>query len=137
MPNVDIGLVYELTMLCISGTAGKCFTLRDAVKALLPELFMEKTLIPDETSRVDHEEDPSEDEKNPIDQEGVGETEDGCCPSDEAETKLKLVRIQGIEPKMEIPFSWVVKNLMNPEYFLHICVCIQKVPQGKQLSHDS
>lgn len=48
-------------------------------------------------------------------------------PADEEEGKdgvIKLVRIQGIEPKMEIPFSWVVNNLMNPDYFLHICVYI-------------
>ncbi|KVI03041.1 Autophagy-related protein 5 [Cynara cardunculus var. scolymus] len=38
---------------------------------------------------------------------------------------IKLVRIQGIEPKSEIPFSWVVKNLMNPDYFLHICLYIK------------
>lgn len=41
---------------------------------------------------------------------------------------IKLLRIQGIEPKMEIPFSWVVNNLMNPDYFLHICLYI-KVPK--------
>ncbi|CAH1429661.1 unnamed protein product [Lactuca virosa] len=48
-------------------------------------------------------------------------------PAAEEEGKdgvIKLVRIQGIEPKMEIPFSWVVNNLMNPDYFLHICVYI-------------
>ena len=37
---------------------------------------------------------------------------------------IKVVRIQEIELKMEIPFSWVVNNLMNLDYFLHICVYI-------------
>lgn len=49
-----------------------------------------------------------------------------CCPPNDVE--VKLVRIQGIEPKLEIPFSWVVNNLRNPEYFLHLCVFL-KVPQ--------
>lgn len=44
------------------------------------------------------------------------------------EPEIKLVRIQGIEPKLEIPFSWVANNLMHPEHFLHICVYL-KVPQ--------
>ncbi|KAK7259386.1 hypothetical protein RIF29_24993 [Crotalaria pallida] len=39
--------------------------------------------------------------------------------------KSNLVRIQGLEPKLEIPFSWVVNNLMNPEYFLHMFVCLK------------
>jgi len=43
---------------------------------------------------------------------------------------VKLVRIQGIQPKLEIPFSWVVNNLVNPEHFLHVCVCL-KLPQVK------
>lgn len=50
-----------------------------------------------------------------------------CYQSVEGE--IKLVRIQGIEPKLEIPFSWVVTNLINPEHFLHIIVCV-KVPQS-------
>ncbi|XP_022759389.1 autophagy protein 5 isoform X4 [Durio zibethinus] len=54
------------------------------------------------------------------------EHREACSISSSAE--IKLIRIQGIEPKLEIPFSWVVNNLMNPDYFLHICVCV-KVPQ--------
>lgn len=38
--------------------------------------------------------------------------------------KIKMIRIQGIELDMDIPFLWVVNNLKNPEYFLHICVFI-------------
>lgn len=120
----------------------KCFTLRDAVKALLPELFVEKTLIDEEIPRIELEEEsraPSDDESNTRNEEDVEEKQrenvECCCPSDDAETKLKLVRIQGIEPKLEIPFSWVVNNLMNPEHFLHICVFV-KVPQAKPLPHD-
>lgn len=46
-----------------------------------------------------------------------------CSLSENAE--IKLVRIQGIEPMLEIPFGWVVNNLMNPEHFLHICVYVK------------
>ena len=142
MPNVDIDMIEELSVLCICGAADKCFTLRDAVKALLPELFVEKTLIDEEIPRIELEEEsraPSDDESNTRNEEDVEEKQrenvECCCSSDDAETKLKLVRIQGIEPKLEIPFSWVVNNLMNPEHFLHICVFV-KVPQAKPLPHD-
>ncbi|RVW20568.1 Autophagy protein 5 [Vitis vinifera] len=135
-------LFDELSVLRICGAADKCFTLRDAVKALLPELFVEKTLIDEEIPRIELEEEsraPSDDESNTRNEEDVEEKQrenvECCCPSDDAETKLKLVRIQGIEPKLEIPFSWVVNNLMNPEHFLHICVFV-KVPQAKPLPHD-
>uniref|UniRef100_A0A0A9CER4 Autophagy protein 5 n=1 Tax=Arundo donax TaxID=35708 RepID=A0A0A9CER4_ARUDO len=39
-------------------------------------------------------------------------------------TKVKLVRVQGIELDMDIPFLWVANNLKNPEYYLHICVYV-------------
>ncbi|CAD6248391.1 unnamed protein product [Miscanthus lutarioriparius] len=38
--------------------------------------------------------------------------------------KVKLVRVQGIELDMDIPFLWVANNLKNPEYYLHICVYV-------------
>ncbi|CAF1781642.1 hypothetical protein YC2023_119596 [Brassica napus] len=76
---------------------GKCFTLRDAMESLLPEYSGDRA----QTS---------------------GEEEaDG---SQETRGEIKLVRIQGIELKLEIPFSWVVNNLMNPEFYLHISVLV-------------
>ncbi|WZZ22185.1 hypothetical protein YC2023_123572 [Brassica napus] len=77
---------------------GKCyFTLRDAIESLLPEYSGDRA----QTS---------------------GEEEaDG---SQETRGEIKLVRIQGIELKLEIPFSWVVNNLMNPEFYLHISVLV-------------
>nr|KJB43172.1 hypothetical protein B456_007G188600 [Gossypium raimondii] len=48
---------------------------------------------------------------------------EACRISSSAE--IKLIRIQGIEPKLEIPFSWVANNLLNPDYFLHVCVCVK------------
>jgi autophagy-related protein 5 len=38
--------------------------------------------------------------------------------------RVKLVRIQGMELGMDMPFLWVANNLRNPECFLHVCVYI-------------
>ncbi|XVE77475.1 hypothetical protein DITRI_Ditri13aG0065700 [Diplodiscus trichospermus] len=94
---------------------GKCFTLCDALKILLPEIFSVRlgALDFDDTLET-----ASEVEREKADEKG-----EGCCISGSAE--IKLIRIQGIEPKLEIPFSWVVNNLMNPDYFLHICVYVK------------
>ncbi|XP_075647014.1 autophagy protein 5 isoform X5 [Castanea sativa] len=103
---------------------GNYFTLQDAVKSILPEYFPNKSSTNEESSR-----DEDENEQTVPSEEGkkyLSENVESCYPSDNVE--IKLVRIQGIEPKMEIPFSWVVKNLTNPEHYLHICVCL-KVPQ--------
>ncbi|XP_076951404.1 autophagy protein 5-like [Bidens hawaiensis] len=80
-------------------TEGKYFTLLDAVKSILPEFYPDSS----NTTKAESENEPEE-ESYPV---------------------IKLLRIQGIEPKMEIPFSWVVNNLMNPDYFVHICLYIK------------
>ncbi|XP_030963433.1 autophagy protein 5 isoform X1 [Quercus lobata] len=108
----------------IHGEEGNYFTLQDAVKSILPEYFPNKSSTNEESSR-----DEDENEQKVPSEEGekyLSENVESFYPSDNVE--IKLVRIQGIEPKMEIPFSWVVKNLTNPEHYLHICVCL-KVPQ--------
>lgn len=115
----------------ISYTAGKCFTLGDALKFLLPEYFRENSLIDEESSEA-----KGENEQKGSSEDAGGNVRDkdgeGLCENENSfqsvEAEIKLVRIQGIEPKLEIPFSWVVSNLINPEHFLHICVCV-KVPQ--------
>lgn len=106
--------------------AGKCFSLHDALKALLPEFFPDEV----ESAAVDFEntvkipsEDVSSDKVAEKQEQNACERGGASCVSGSAE--IKLVRIQGIEPKLEIPFSWVVNNLMNPDYFLHICVCVK------------
>jgi autophagy-related protein 5 len=86
---------------------GKCFTLRDAIKSLLPEFMGDRAQTSGEERSIDDTE------------EADGSREMG---------EIKLVRIQGIEMKLEIPFSWVVNNLMNPEFYLHISVLV-KAPQ--------
>lgn len=109
---------------------GKCFTLLDALKTLLPEFFAEKSSINEEISRAEVEDEqrlPSEEGSSTRTAEEAGETlceqVESCILLDNAE--IKLLRIQGIEPKLEIPFAWLVNNLMNPERFLHICVYVR------------
>ncbi|ONI36301.1 hypothetical protein PRUPE_1G579800 [Prunus persica] len=76
-------------------------------------------------------EDASSDRKAEEEVENSSEHITSCYQHDDA--AIKLVRIQGIHPKLEIPFSWVANNLMNPEHFLHICVYL-KVPQANTMS---
>ncbi|KAF9625301.1 hypothetical protein IFM89_020887 [Coptis chinensis] len=100
---------------------GKIFTLSDAIKTLLPECFEDEPSIDEEMSRIELEDGAKSPEStlSNKDPENLGSAR-GTEPSE-----IKLIRIQGIEPKWDIPFSWVVSNLMNPEYYLHICVCIR------------
>ncbi|KAL0823638.1 hypothetical protein Bca101_047315 [Brassica carinata] len=87
---------------------GKCFTLRDAIESLLPEYIRDRAQTSGE--------------------EGEERTTDASDVSQETRGEIKMVRIQGIEMKLEIPFSWVVNNLMNPEFYLHVSVLV-KEPQ--------
>lgn len=107
-PNVDESLLCEITDIF---RTGKCFTLRDAIETLLPEFIGKRA----QTSGEEECEQGTKDESDEA--EGSLET-----------SEIKLVRIQGIEMKLEIPFSWVVNNLMNPEFYLHISV-LAKAPQ--------
>lgn len=109
---------------------GKHFTLHDALKNLLPEFFGGKSLINDEPCIEEGEDVQKVSSEDAGSSTGAEEGKEifnqpveSCCN----DAEIKLVRIQGIEPKMEIPFSWVVNSLKNPEHFLHICVCV-KVP---------
>lgn len=112
---------------------GKCFTLFDAVKALLPELFRDKSVPNDSMSlpQVDDGERSALEEASSTGSarsseetgESAHERHESCFLSETAD--IKLIRIQGIEPKLEIPFAWVINNLMNPEHFLHISVYVR------------
>lgn len=129
--GADLELVFmaylKITHFTISRVAGKCFTLYDAIKALLPELFAEEPVIDADKMDEAEEEGPQKLEVDSSSRtpEETGEALNkriGLLP-DGAE--IQLIRIQGIEPKFEIPFGWVVNNLMNPEYCLHICVYVK------------
>ncbi|CAL5189929.1 unnamed protein product [Lathyrus oleraceus] len=93
----------------------KYFSLIDAVKRLLPEYFPESSFVNEGDADINR----SEGEEG----ESSHDPASSCQTPEIAE--IKCVRIQGIEPSSEIPFSWVVNNLMNPEYFLHMCVCLK------------
>ncbi|XP_051147337.1 autophagy protein 5 [Andrographis paniculata] len=99
---------------------GECFTLLDALKSLLPELFSVES--PPSCGAEDEGEQRSDgsSSKSPKETgEGSRLVPDG--------SEMKVIRIQGIEPQLEIPFGWVVNNLMNPEYYLHICLFVKVV----------
>ncbi|KAL8159611.1 hypothetical protein V2J09_001148 [Rumex salicifolius] len=104
---------------------GKCFTLRDAMKILMPEYFGDKSIKNDKANYAESEDtrqtEASSERANALE---VNSAIDPCKESEHSSQtfETKLIRIQGIEPKLEIPFSWVVNNLMNPDHFLHICV---------------
>lgn len=106
-PNVVESILCKITDLF---KTGKCFTLRDAIETLLPEFTGKR-------AQTSGEEDEERTKDEPEEADGTPET-----------SEIKLVRIQGIEMKLEIPFSWVVNNLMNPEFYLHISVLV-KAPQ--------
>lgn len=66
--------------------------------------------------------------------EDIGRTASGSMDAQSLANlaEIKFVRIQGIEPRLEIPFSWVANNLMFPEYFLHICICLRVAGENIQ-----
>ncbi|KZV22312.1 autophagy protein 5 [Dorcoceras hygrometricum] len=105
---------------------GNCFTLHDAIKALLPEFFAEKTST-DANLRVEEvgEERGSEETSSSRSPEETAEASNELTGSLSDNAEIKLVRIQGIEPKLEIPFAWIASNLIHPEHYLHICVYVK------------
>ncbi|KAK1297569.1 Autophagy protein 5 [Acorus calamus] len=108
---------------------GKPFTLQSAIKTLLPEFFNGEPILNDQ-QLTDSETDPKcEDCSGKT--EGEEETSDrkngepSCLAVKES---IQLIRIQGIEPDWDVPFSWVVNNLMHPEHYLHVCAFIGVSP---------
>ncbi|XP_042037399.1 autophagy protein 5-like isoform X1 [Salvia splendens] len=106
---------------------GKAFSLNDAIKALLPMLFTEE-------ASVDVDSQAPESESGEVSDGGSSRGSQKNEESLSAHTgifkdgaEIKLVRIQGIEPRLDIPFGWVAKNLMNPEQYLHICIYVKAV----------
>ncbi|TYG45710.1 hypothetical protein ES288_D11G196200v1 [Gossypium darwinii] len=108
----------------------KCFTLHDALKILLPELFLDESLMNVKLGGVDLEDAVRNSNEDVTSDKVVEDQGQNACKRPEAcrissSAEIKLIRIQGIEPKLEIPFSWVANNLLNPDYFLHVCVCVK------------
>ena len=99
-----------------------------ALETLLPEFFSSKL-----TARAA---DPEPGATTPDSEPDGSDTSPGT-PHDEKpasaspqetnvakKTRLKLVRVQGIELDMDIPFLWVANNLKSPECYLHVCVYV-------------
>ncbi|KAJ3693936.1 hypothetical protein LUZ60_009416 [Juncus effusus] len=80
---------------------GGYVTLKQAMKSLMPEIF-------DKETRVDQN----------------SASEKDCLEDQNA--KLKIIRVQGIELDMDIPFFWVANCLKNPDFYLHVCVLVSK-----------
>ncbi|GAB4855304.1 autophagy protein 5 [Ancistrocladus abbreviatus] len=106
----------------------RCFSLGDMVRSLMPEYSGDKPPNFEEGTEQD-----VQDMVTPEDASGTDVAEEAStvackqaasCHLGEND-RIKLIRIQGIEPKKEIPFSWVVNNLGNPDFFLHVCVYIK------------
>ncbi|GMI76982.1 AUTOPHAGY 5 [Hibiscus trionum] len=107
-----------------------CFTLHDALKTLLPELLSDESLTNVKLGGVDFEDavrNPNEDVSSDklVEDQGKNAHKHPEAGHISSSVEIKLIRIQGIAPKLEIPFSWVANNLTNPECFLHICVYVK------------
>lgn len=88
---------------------GGYVSLKQAMKSLLPEIF---------------------DTNSSQDEGSSNDPKDSNAPDFEDESmKLILVRVQGIELDMDIPFFWVANCLKNPEFYLHICLLISEQPK--------
>jgi autophagy-related protein 5 len=120
--------VSQYVVLCDAG--GSYITLEHALKTLLPEFFSLKSAgragnnsqalgamdsAPDDSATINSTQNSQEAEPDStnLPEEDVAE-----------KAKVKLVRVQGIELGMDIPFLWVANNLKNPEYYLHVCVYV-------------
>jgi autophagy-related protein 5 len=89
---------------------------------LLPEFFSSDTQNAEEVDSAAGNSDTTDPSRSSL------EAEPASASLREAEitkkAKVKLVRVQGIELDMDIPFLWVANNLKNPEFYLHICVYV-------------
>lgn len=99
--------------------------MNDAIKALLPELFTEETSIDPESHATESEGREGSDGGSSKSSQKNEETLSARTGLVSNGAEIKLVRIQGIEPRLDIPFGWLVKYLMNPEQYLHICIYVK------------
>ncbi|RWW88476.1 hypothetical protein BHE74_00002654 [Ensete ventricosum] len=106
--------------------AGNYMTLKHAMRTLLPEIFGEED--PDNKYEL-REEGTHEAGSSFGDPETISTTRNDVVEEasfgSQRSSEANLIRIQGIEPDLNIPFSWVVNNLKNPDYFLHLCVFLR------------
>lgn len=48
-------------------------------------------------------------------------------PEDSLRAGIEIVRVQGIEPSLDLPLYWAAQNLVAPEHFIHICIYTKNV----------
>uniref|UniRef100_J3L8Z8 Autophagy protein 5 n=1 Tax=Oryza brachyantha TaxID=4533 RepID=J3L8Z8_ORYBR len=102
-------------------------SLEHALKTLLPEFFSSKASgTPDDSEHAQTPDSaPGDPDVTPRSCQKVESTSSSQQEADMANKgKVKLVRVQGIELDMDIPFLWVANNLKNPECYVHICVYV-------------
>lgn len=122
-------------MLCscqfVCSDAGSAITLETAMKSLLPEIFQHEPLNTGPIIVKEGDDGPIISGSADGGAKIIRNTGDyevlGIVQQDEQRSmtsKIKLIRVQGIELDPQIPFHWVVNNLRHPEYYLHICVFV-------------
>ncbi|XP_024530448.1 autophagy protein 5 [Selaginella moellendorffii] len=80
---------------------GLAFTLGDALVKVLPQYFGSSSEDPEHSSSDSR-----------VDEYGPGVQFDGT------------VKIQGIQPNLDLPFDWVARNLAGQEHFTHVCLWV-------------
>lgn len=104
-------------------------TLEHALQTLLPEFFSSKPPGSADGSQHAGAMDAAADSSDATNSSSRSqEAEQALASPAEAgsakRAKVKLVRVQGVELDMDIPFLWVADHLKNPEYYVHICVYV-------------
>jgi len=114
-------LVVSLNTCSSLYVAGRSYiTLEHALQTLLPEFFSSKPAGALDSAADSSDTTNSSRSSQEAEQALASPREAGAAKK----ARVKLVRVQGIELDMDIPFLWVASNLKNPDYYLHICVYV-------------
>ncbi|KAG0620933.1 hypothetical protein M758_4G256000 [Ceratodon purpureus] len=146
-------VVYTTRPIDLRG--GNILTVRDALLKMVPHLFspteaMEKpSTVPKESSQFERPKPELETEgtidegvvqastdastkavedvtsSSPTETVGAGRVSP-VAESDELEFE-GIIRIQGIEPSLDLPLEWVARNLCGPENFIHFIVISRRL----------
>jgi autophagy-related protein 5 len=121
--------LFSLTCTSLYIAGRSYITLEHALQTLLPEFFSSKAASRADGSHPAGALDSAADSSDATNSSRSSQEAEQALGSPREmgaakKTKVKLVRVQGIELDMDIPFLWVANNLKNPEYYLHICVYV-------------
>lgn len=121
--------------MCPTGwSSGGLFTLWRAMESLLPELFGPSP-SPKESKLKDGAGGEDGDSETAGGAQDAGAEEPPEAAPQETHlarrARIKLIRVQGIVPGWDTPFAWIVNNLSNPDFFLHVCILVS-ASQGSQ-----